>query len=192
MVWKKDAAHIHNVIRREGIARRYIIVNGFDGALTVLALCVGFALNRQTDLDVALTAGVSASVALAVSGVNSAWLSESAERKRQLGALELAMLRDLKDSRHERTRVWLVLAVAASNGLSPLLLGLLILLPAGLHHWGFLHFQQPMLVSIFTGACLLFVLGALTGRISGQLWFSSGLRALIIAGVTAVLIYLLS
>ncbi len=192
MAVRKDVAFVHDVIRSEGIARRYMIVNGFDGALTVLALCVGFLINRQTDLDLVLSAGISASVALAVSGVNSAWLSESAERKRQLMELESAMLRDLKGSRHERIRVWLVLSIALSNGITPLLLGLLILMPIGLQRWGLIHFDEPMRASVLIGLSLLFFLGALTGRISGEQWLLSGLRALLVAGITAILIFALT
>jgi hypothetical protein len=39
-----------------GIARRYFITNGFDGALTMLGLMVGFFLSEDVDVSVAIKA----------------------------------------------------------------------------------------------------------------------------------------
>jgi hypothetical protein len=35
-----------------GIFRRYLVVNGFDGALTMLGLIIGFMVSAPTDLAV--------------------------------------------------------------------------------------------------------------------------------------------
>ena len=50
--------------RAEGISRRYFITNGFDGALTMLGLMVGFALSDNVALSVAIKACFGAAVAL--------------------------------------------------------------------------------------------------------------------------------
>ena len=39
--------------RAEGIARRYFITNGFDGALTLLGLMVGFASSKNIEISAA-------------------------------------------------------------------------------------------------------------------------------------------
>ena len=39
-----------------GIFRRYLIVNGFDGALTMLGLIIGFMVSAPTDLAVIVNA----------------------------------------------------------------------------------------------------------------------------------------
>ena len=55
------------------IARRYFVVNGFDGALTMLGLLMGFYVgNDSVDLHLLITACMGAAIALSVSGVSSA------------------------------------------------------------------------------------------------------------------------
>jgi len=68
--------------RAEDIARRYFITNGFDGALTLLGLMVGFASSDNVDISIAITACLGAAIALFMSGISSAYLSETAERKK--------------------------------------------------------------------------------------------------------------
>ena len=86
--------------RSRDIGRRYFVVNGFDGALTMLGLITGFELAGDVDIDVILGACVGTAVALGVSGLTSAYLSEAAERRRALAELEGAMVSDLSTSAH--------------------------------------------------------------------------------------------
>jgi hypothetical protein len=85
----------HHLTDVNGIIRRYAIVNGFDGALTMLGLLSGFLLSGGAPLPTVIAACVGAAVALGVSGLTSAYLSESAERRRSLAELESAMITDL-------------------------------------------------------------------------------------------------
>ena len=63
-----------------GIIRRYFVVNGFDGALTMLGLIIGFLVSSPAELSLLINACLGAAIALGVSGVSSAYISESAER----------------------------------------------------------------------------------------------------------------
>ena len=63
-----------------GIVRRYFVVNGFDGALTMLGLIMGFLVSGPASLGVIISACLGAAIALGVSGVSSAYVSEVAER----------------------------------------------------------------------------------------------------------------
>jgi hypothetical protein len=54
-------------------------VNGFDGALTILGFIIGFTLSAETELAVVINSCLGASIALGMSGVNSAYISESAD-----------------------------------------------------------------------------------------------------------------
>lgn len=73
------------ITRTHDIVRRYFVVNGFDGALTMLGLIIGFQVSAPADLSVIVNAGLGAAIALGVSGMSSAYVSESAEQRRALG-----------------------------------------------------------------------------------------------------------
>ena len=62
------------------IARRYVVTNGFDGALTMLGLTMGLYLSGERSVGVALSGCLGAAVALTMSGLSSAYVSETAER----------------------------------------------------------------------------------------------------------------
>jgi hypothetical protein len=74
------------------IARRYFVTNGFDGALTMLGLTIGFYSSGGVPLRVAINACLGAAVALAASGLASAYVSEAAEREKELKELERALV----------------------------------------------------------------------------------------------------
>jgi predicted membrane protein (TIGR00267 family) len=91
-------ATVLKLTRWRGIARRYFVVNGFDGALTMLGLIVGFHVSGEVELAVVINACLGAAVALGVSGVSSAYISEVAEKRRELRELERAMAVELESS----------------------------------------------------------------------------------------------
>ncbi len=74
------------------IVRRYFVVNGFDGALTMLGLLMGFHVSNNVILSVVITACMGTAIALTVSGISSAYISESAEKRQELRELEDAMI----------------------------------------------------------------------------------------------------
>jgi predicted membrane protein (TIGR00267 family) len=172
-----------------GIFRRYFVVNSFDGALTMLALIVGFMVSPPTPLGVLVNACLAAAIALGVSGISSAWVSEVAERKRALAELEEAMIADLKSSAHGDAARWVPLLVVLVNGGAPLLASLCIIAPLWLGHSGVPLPASPLYLAIAVALALIFVLGVLLGRVAGTSWFSSGLRTMAIAAITVALIY---
>ena len=70
------------------IARRYFVTNGFDGALTMLGILLGFYTGGAVQLVVVISACLGAAIALGISGFTSALLSETEERKKELKELE--------------------------------------------------------------------------------------------------------
>lgn len=181
----------HHLSRSSGIIRRYLVVNGFDGALTMLGLLTGFRLGGEVALDIVLGACVGAAVALGVSGLTSAYLSESAERQRALAELEAAMITDLKASSHARAARLLPLLIAAVNGAAPVLVSLLIITPLWLARLGVTLPLAPLDSAIATAFLCIFGLGVFLGKVGGTPWFWSGIKTLLIALVTMLLILLL-
>lgn len=177
-----------HVLRSRSIARRYMVVNGFDGALTMLGLLSGFHISHAEDVGMALTACLGAALALFISGISSAYLSERAERLSELRDLEKALLIGLEDSDYGQASRLLPVIVALANGLAPLLLSLVILLPLFfVEGFAFLPFS-PFLNAIAVGLLCVFTLGVFIGRINGAFWLWSGIRTLLTAVVTVAAI----
>lgn len=172
------------------IVRRYFVVNGFDGALTMLGLIIGFLISKAADISIIINACLGAAIALGVSGVSSAYVSESAERRRALAKLEDAMLSDLGDSAHGEAARHVPLMIALVNGSAPLLMSLLILTPLLLAAAGVPLPASPLYLAIMVALVLIFFLGVFLGRIAGVSWLRSGLQTLLIALITVALIYL--
>ncbi len=184
------ARYLLRITSTHGIARRYFVVNGFDGALTMLGLITGFLVGVPTELSVTINACVGAAIALGVSGVSSAYVSETAERQRALGELEAAMVTDLLDSAHGEAARRVPLLIALVNGLAPFLISLLIILPLWLARAGIPLPVAPLHAAIIIALLLVFLLGIFLGRISGVSWLRGGMQTLLIALLTAALIFL--
>lgn len=178
------------ITRTNHILRRYFVVNGFDGALTMLGLIIGFLVSTPADLSLIINACLGAAIALGVSGVSSAYVSESAERKRALGKLEGAMISNLQDSAHGKAARLVPILIALVNGSAPLVISLLILVPLWLSNAGISLPLPPLYAAIIIALLLVFLLGVFLGRIAGISWMRSGIQTMLVAIMTAVLIYM--
>jgi predicted membrane protein (TIGR00267 family) len=180
------------ITRSQVIARRYFIVNGFDGALTMLGLLVGFYVSDDVRLPVVNNACLGVAIALGVSGVSSAYISEAAEKQRELRELEKAMVTDLGGSAYGQAARLLPMVIAFVNGMAPLAISLVILLPLWLAP-SLEPFSTLPLESAFVMALIIiFLLGVYLGQVSQTFWLWAGLQTLLIAAATAALIFTLS
>lgn len=173
------------------IGRRYFIVNGFDGALTMLGILLGFYQVGNTTIPMITGACLGAAIALGVSGFSSAYISESAERQKELKELESAMATSLEKSAHAQAARLSPALIALINGSSPLLLSLIIMLPLWFTAISDYLVLSPIESAISVALFEIFSLGIYLGKISGQFWLLSGFRTLLIALITGVIIYLL-
>ena len=180
------------ISRSRSILRRYFVVNGFDGALTMLGIIMGFYISDSENLIVIINACFGAAIALGMSGLTSAYISESAEQKKQLNEIEQAMVKDLENTAHGQAARLFPFVTAAINGLSPIVISLVIISPI----WAAtLSVELPVGVlemTLFLAFGILFILGVFLGQISGTFWLWSGIRTLLIAIVTVGLIFLLT
>jgi predicted membrane protein (TIGR00267 family) len=188
----QQAKLLVSISRTDDIVRRYFVVNGFDGALTMLGMIIGFLVSATHDLALVMNACLGAAIALGMSGLSSAYVSEVAERKRALDQLEEAMITDLSGTAHGDAARWVPLWVAVVNGAAPFLISLVILLPLWLANMGAELPVSPLHSAIVIALVLVFLLGVLLGRIAGISWLRSGVQTLLVAMVTAALIYLIA
>jgi predicted membrane protein (TIGR00267 family) len=153
---------------------------------------MGFYVSDQANFPIIINACFGAAIALGMSGLTSAYISETAEQKKELHDLEQAMLKDLDHSTHGQAARLLPFVVAGVNGLSPLVISLVIIspiwaatLPLGLP-------LDALELALMLAFFILFLLGVFLGRISGMYWLWSGARTLIVAAATSALIFLLA
>ena len=180
------------ITRSQQIARRYFIVNGFDGTLTMLGLLTGFYVSGQVVLPVAISVCLGAAIALGMSGLTSAYISEAAERKHELKNLEQAMIADLGESAYGKASRLMPFYIALINGLAPFLIALIIITPLVIGNSHPQILPQPLETAALLAFLITFLLGIFLGRISGHFWLWSGIRTLIIAIITSTMIYVFS
>lgn len=156
----------------------------------MLGILTGFYMSGTIELSIAINACLGAAIALFISGLSSAYLSEKAERMQELRELEQALVSDLKASHYGQASWYLPVLIALVNGLSPLLLSLLILLPLLIAEYGHPLPFSPFLGAIIIAFVCIFFLGVFLGKISRSFWLWSGIRALVISILTVAIILL--
>jgi len=184
------AKFLLDITSTHDIVRRYFVVNGFDGALTMLGLIIGFLVSSPENLSIIINVCLGAAIALGMSGLSSAYISEYAERRRALSKLQQAMISDMHESAHREASHWVPLLIAMVNGLAPLIISLVILIPLWLSIAGFVLPISPLYAAIIIALVLIFLLGVFLGRIAGISWIISGVQTMVVAVVTVILIYL--
>ena len=168
------------------IARRYFAMNAFDGVLTIIGVVMGNYTAGVRSPAIVISTGLSTCMAMGISGLWGAYLTESAERKRSLDILENHTLSDLSGTKIGRASRAAVIIVALVDGLAPFAAALLVLLP---------FFFSALLgevaisyyLSLGMSLAILFALGAFLGRVSKDSLILSGLK-MIGAGLVTILV----
>jgi predicted membrane protein (TIGR00267 family) len=178
------------VARVGAIARRYFVLNAFDGVLTALGLVLGAYAVGLPDPDFILSAGIGVSIALGLSGVWSAYMAEKAERTRSLKELEDALFTDLKNSRLDRAARGATIWVAFVNGVSPVAAAIIVISPFFVARAGFLPVDIAVYISVAITMIILFLIGIFLGRTSKENILLHGTK-MAAAGVVITIILLL-
>ncbi len=182
-----DQANQYNDIANVGeIARRYFVMNAFDGVLTIIGMLMGNMAAGVTNPNIVITTGLSTSIAMGISGLWGSYLTESAERKHDLDELGRSTLTDLNDSRIGRASRYAAVLVSIVDGVSPLLAALLVLIP--FFFYGiFPNIQVVYYTTLGVALVTLFALGVFLGNISKENLLISGIKTAI-AGVASIII----
>ena len=168
------------------IARRYFAMNAFDGVLTIMGVLMGSLSAGITDARIVITTGLSTSVAMGISGLWGSYLTESAERKRDLDELSRSTLSSLKSSRIGRASRFAAVVVSIVDGISPFLASILVLIPFFFSTL-FPEIRLVYYTALGTALLTLFALGVFLGSISKDNLLISGIKTLI-AGIASIII----
>ncbi|MCZ2855645.1 MAG: hypothetical protein O2U62_00970 [Candidatus Bathyarchaeota archaeon] len=150
------------------IARRYFIKNGFDGSMTLLGIIVGSWIVGVTKPEIIVTAGLGACLAMGLSGIFGAYMTERAERMRHLKTLEDTMLSDLSGSVLSDASDFVSLYAAFVDGASPILTAVIAIIPFILTLTGTFAIWDAYIVSLALTLATLFSLGLYLGRIAKE------------------------
>jgi len=188
---EKIGIHLR-LMNASGILRRYFVMNGFDGILTVFGIILGSYMSGTIDARIIVYASIGASLAMAVSGFSGALLTERAERLREIKDLEESMFMDLGGSILERAVNTTTILAAAIDATAPLLFSLISVSPFILTMYGMLHPELALGLSIVIIGVSLFSLGVFLARLSEENILKYGilmlLSGLIVGLLTVVLL----
>ena len=180
------------ITEADEIARRYFVMNAFDGSLTMLGIILGTYLAQVHDAKIVIGAGVGASLAMGMSGFFGTYMTERAERTRKLKKLERAMVTNLDETVWDNASSFVSVWAALVDGLSPAMAALVAVVPFVLSSLGLLDFYSALYGSLILIALTLFMLGAYLGRISEENVPINGIRMLLVGALTGFLVWLVS
>ena len=187
---------LENLIQRNGdfvsdeITRRAFVNNAFDGALTILGILMGNIVLGATDPRLVISTGLSACLAMGMSGAFGRYLSERAERKRTLRQMERYMFTDLSGSILERESDKKVLMISLIDGLSPALAAVIPLIPFFLAQSVLISVEVGVIASFVLDFFVLFILGVFLGRVSGENVLLHGMLVVAVGFITSLIIFL--
>ena len=168
------------------IARRYFAMNAFDGILTTIGVLAGNYLAGVRDLSIPIRIGIATSIAMGISGLWGAYLTETAERQRELSDLQKISLIDQTNTSIGRASRFAVIVVSIVDGLAPALSAMIVMIPLFLGSM----IQNPTLSYALAGGLALlslFALGLFLGKVSNKNLIGFGLKTLM-AGLVAIAI----
>ncbi len=150
------------------VARRYFVMNAFDGAMTMLGVVIGSFSVGIKDPRLILSVSISASLAMGVSGFVGAFITERAERVKRVKELERAMLTNLNGSIIYKASLFATFLSAVVDGGSPALVSLVSSIPFILAIFGLIDMLSSYIGSIVIVLTILMLLGVYLGKISRE------------------------
>ncbi|MEJ2412321.1 MAG: hypothetical protein P8Y34_04905 [Anaerolineales bacterium] len=183
----EELQNYNQIIGIAEIARRYFAMNAFDGVLTTIGVLAGSYLAGVRDLSIPIRTGIATSIAMGISGLWGAYLTETAERRRELTELERVSLIDQSGTSIGRASRFAVVVVSLVDGFAPAMAAIIVLVPLFL---GELIGNVILSYALAGGLALLslFGLGIFLGVVSEEKnLFVYGLKTLL-AGLAAIAI----
>ena len=178
------------VTKATGIARRYFVMNGFDGAMTVFGIVLGSWIAGVSKPQIIILAGLGACLAMGLSGFFGAYMAEKAERERRLKEMEEATNNNVNPIQYEAAR-FVEIYVALIDGLSPALTGIISLMPFILASVGWMWIGNAYIASLALSLAALFLLGIYLGKIARENGWLYGVAMLTVGAFTALIIFLI-
>jgi len=167
------------------IGRRVIANNGFDGILTAMGIIMGSFFGKVTEPKFIITAGLGASIAMGVSGAWGSYLTEKAERNKEIKELEKALMKKMHNTLVRKAHNHAILIITLLDGLSPFLASFIVLIPFFIFSSAIIMYSYVS--SIILAFVLLILLGGFLGRVSRESMFKYALN-MVFAGIICMIL----
>jgi predicted membrane protein (TIGR00267 family) len=162
-------------------------MNAFDGALTMLGVIIGAFIAGVLEPITIITAAISGSIAMGVSGMSGAYMTEKAERTKELKELQRAMVSNMQNGLHHRSHRFATIFASLVDGLSPAFAAMVVVFPFFIVPSGFITVDTAFFTTIFLTLLLLTLLGVYLAKISDESMIRYGIQMLMVGMVTAFL-----
>lgn len=174
------------------ISRRYFVMNSFDGVVTVLGVIVGAMATKMIDPAVIFGIGLGTSISMFISGFSGTFIAEKAERDIDIQKLKRAMIvKSLDNTIYAKVYRVTVIWVSLVDAVSPLISGMIALMPQLLAIWGFIDPLIAIYISLVIILVYLFILGSYLSKITNRNIIVGGAVLLLVGILTTVLIVLI-
>ncbi|PIN98385.1 MAG: hypothetical protein COT90_04570 [Candidatus Diapherotrites archaeon CG10_big_fil_rev_8_21_14_0_10_31_34] len=178
------------LIKKNEIVRRYIVMNSFDGVLTILGIVIAMLAAGALEPKLVIISAVGVIIATGVSGIWGGYSAEKAERKRTLKVLEKHLLRTLSKTRIEKEYKKMSLMMGLANGLSSSIVSFILIIPFFLAQLNLIGKFEAYFVSIGLIIISLFVLGYFVGSIAKEHKIKQGIQMIGAGVLVGIIIYL--
>lgn len=174
------------------IVRRYMIINSFDGALTILGIIAAVFMAGITDPKLIILPTVGASIAMCVSGIWGSYAAERAEIRKKIRQFEAHLLKDLTNTEFSRKREQMALVIGLVDGIIPLILAFVLIIPFFLVNPGIISMTAAYYMSLSLIAATLFGLGMFAGQIAQESMLKQGFVMLFAGVITGAIFAILA
>jgi predicted membrane protein (TIGR00267 family) len=183
----KEWKRYYKISEAGDITRRYFVMNAFDGALTMLGVVIGAYISGILQPLPIISAAISGSIAMGISGISGAYMTEKAERTKKLKELERAMVTNLKDSLHHKSYRFATIFAALVDGFSPAIAAMLVVSPFFFTTTALISIELAFIICIVLTLIMLTLLGIYLAKISDESMIKYGIQMLVVGMVTAFL-----
>ncbi|MEM0445594.1 MAG: hypothetical protein QXW60_04940 [Nitrososphaerota archaeon] len=170
------------------IARRYFSLQVMDGAIVGIGLVFGLHISGPHPGHVIARSVSAVMIAMVISGVTGAVISEKAEQEARIKRLEMATLTALKNTLHTRVSFPAIFLVAMVNGLSAIGALFLVSLPYLAYTYTSGPLELGIAASFLTCITLLLATGVVVGKAAGIGTLSTSLLTVAAGSLAALLI----
>ena len=177
------------VLVEHEIVRRYIIINSFDGALTILGIIMAVFIGGFHDPKLIILPSVGASIAMCVSGIWGSYAAERAEIRKKIRQIETHLMHDLTGTEFSRKREEMAWIIGVIDGIIPLILAIVLILPFFFVVPGMITISVAYYISLSLIGLNLFVLGLFAGKIAQENMLKQGF-IMLLAGVVIGVIFI--
>jgi len=173
------------------VARRYFVINSFDGTVTALGIILGALIANIQYPGQVIDVGVATGLALLISGITGTSIAEEAERDKIIRELEASMLTDMRNTIFEKAQRFAILYVGIVDGVSSFLSVLIALGPVFASAFGFIDLSLALQTSIVVCLIYLGVLGIFIGSYAKRSILKETLKLIGIGILTTIVVTIL-